>query len=789
MTKALCACTLIAIVQLSASGLHAGQLSPAPATPSAPQNPSATVQAVPALRPTVHPRLPADPAQYWMAPSAAQIKAARTGATAALVEAVTLEIDANYAKALTILMQPAVRQGALADYAAYYQGLAELRLGRAADARRTFEALAAKPPVGFLVEATALRLGETYEALNDHPAALAVYQRLAAARTTAPDDVLMRLAREAKATGDTDKAIDAYSRVLYEFPFADNAAVASDELDRLPVAPIVQGSGRYKLELGRGERLFGAKRYAAAKPVFAALRGLAAGDERELIDLRIAECDYFLKQTRAARDGVRPYIEKASRQGEALFFYALAQRELGDVAEYLRTVRRIADDFPQQSWAEEALNNLATYYIREDEDDLADTTFREMYEKFPTGHYAERAAWKIGWRAYRQANYADTLRVFESAAAFFGRSDYRPAWLYWSARAHEALKNDSAADARYTLVATDYLNSYYGRLAVARLSDRGGRVPKQRLIADVSTGPADDGAISPAALPPNESTVRALLAAELFDQAIDELRYAQKNWGNSAVVEATFGWIYNRQGDLRAGINAMKRAYPQYLASGGEQMPIALQRVRFPINYWPEIRKYASQRDLDPYMVAALINQESTFTADVRSHANAYGLMQLLPSTGRQYARSLRLPRRFSIKMLTTADTNLRMGTAYFADLVRQFGGAHFALATYNAGPNRVTRWIAERPGIEQEEFIDDIPFPETQDYVKKIIGQAEDYRRLYGPAAASAAADDEDEVKPAVATKTPAAKPAGKKPAVKKAPPVKKKSRPAAKPAARKRA
>jgi soluble lytic murein transglycosylase len=85
------------------------------------------------------------------------------------------------------------------------------------------------------------------------------------------------------------------------------------------------------------------------------------------------------------------------------------------------------------------------------------------------------------------------------------------------------------------------------------------------------------------------------------------------------------------------------------------------------------------------------------------------------------------------------------MGTAYFSDLVKQFGGEHFALATYNAGPSRVSKWISERPGVERAEFIDDIPFPETQDYVKKILGQAEDYRRLYGPAAMMASADNGD--------------------------------------------
>ena len=149
-------------------------------------------------------------------------------------------------------------------------------------------------------------------------------------------------------------------------------------------------------------------------------------------------------------------------------------------------------------------------------------------------------------------------------------------------------------------------------------------------------------------------------------------------------------------------------------------------------------------------MMAALIAQESTFTADVRSAANAYGLMQLLPSTGRQYARSELKTRRFSLGLLTTAEPNLKMGTAYFADLVKQFGGAHFALATYNAGPNRVARWISEHPGAARDEFIDDIPFPETQNYVKKIIGTAEDYRRLYS-AESGRGGDSDDDATPAV--------------------------------------
>jgi soluble lytic murein transglycosylase len=176
----------------------------------------------------------------------------------------------------------------------------------------------------------------------------------------------------------------------------------------------------------------------------------------------------------------------------------------------------------------------------------------------------------------------------------------------------------------------------------------------------------------------------------------------------------------------------MKRAYPQYLASGGEELPKDVLAVIFPIDYGDLIRKYATQQNIDPYLLAALVAQESTFVRDIRSGANAYGLMQLVPATAREYAQRLKL--RYSLNLLTSADANIQMGTAYLADKIRQFGDVHLALASYNAGERAVRRWMAERPDVvDREEFIDDIPYPETQNYVKRVLGTAEDYRHLYG--------------------------------------------------------
>ena len=157
------------------------------------------------------------------------------------------------------------------------------------------------------------------------------------------------------------------------------------------------------------------------------------GDDREVVDLRIAECDYFLKRYAAARDGVQPYLDNASRKAEAKFFYASAIRGLGDADEATRLTTRAGRRVSrQQLGGRRAQQPRHALHRDERSDDLAAQTFKELYDEFPSGPYAERSAWKYGWRAYTTGNYAETARVFESAAAAFPRSDYRPPYLYWA---------------------------------------------------------------------------------------------------------------------------------------------------------------------------------------------------------------------------------------------------------------------------------------------------------------------------------------------------------------------
>jgi len=730
--------------------------------------------------PTDHPPLPSGLHLYWLVPPAGWTPASSdvVEAARALARAAMLIGDEKPAQALSFVRPAALAATPLAPYAAYLTGLAELGLERYEPARATFDRLRASAPPGYLAEAAALQLAEVNSTLGDHAAAVALYAGVLGGKPDAADDVLLRLARAATSAGDGPRALTAYESLYYDWPGTEAAEAAEREMTAAERAPLGPGSARLGRELARGERLFEDRRYGPARESFERIAGLVEGDAAELVSLRLAECDYFLRRYTRVREDVKPWLEGASRRAEARYFDLMTARATGRRDEYIALTRTLVEAFPESSWAEDALNSLASMHTVDDEDEQADAVYRELASRFPSGRHTARAQWKIGWRAYRLRRYAEAANVFEGAAVTFPRSDYRPSWLYWSAQARERLGDRVGADEGFRLAVTDYGNSYFGRLAAKALASHGtplhtpadGPAAAGTGTSGLGSADAADGAPLGAAAPPTADLIRWLIAIGMYDEALDEVRYAERTWGSSPVLAATRAWLLNRTGDLRSAINLMRRTYPQFLTAAGTSMPRDVLEIIFPLDHWPLIREHAALHKLDPYLVAALVAQESTFQRDIVSPAGAIGLMQLMPTTGRQWARRLGI-RAFSRQKLTVPEINVRIGTAYLATLVTRFGSDDLALAAYNAGESRVVRWRRERPDLPREEFIDDIPFPETQNYVRRILGTAEDYRRLYGGREATSAAASKPRpviIKKPPATKTP---PAVKKPAVAKKP------------------
>jgi soluble lytic murein transglycosylase len=714
---------IVAALALAGAGGFSG-LAPQPAahTLDAAQQEAAT------LAPTAHPPLPAT---LWMAP---EDDGGRTPAPVLerFVRGARLIDEGGDVKAaLPLVSAAALASTPVADYAQYYTGLAQVTLGQLTQAEATFSALAARDLPGHLSEDAALKEAELRERRKDFTGALAIYERLAARKTMAPHVVLARLGAAAEAAGQRARAVEAFFDVYYEYPLSAEATQAESALTRFKAWE--QGrAGRFDRELDRAHTLYTARRWAAAQTAYERLQPQARGDVRSLVTVRAAACAVQLRQHKLARTALAPYLSGGLYAAEARFHHAAATRGLGLHDDYVGRVRTLVAEHPDSPWAHEALDALATHYIMTDRRPAADEVFRETLRRFPEGRFSDRAAWRSGWWAYRAGNLAEAAALFEQGAAAFPRSDYRPSWLYWSARAYEQLGRTAEAQSRYRLTAADYLNSYYGRIAWTRLQTLGPTALPARVTVTADAAPP---------LPPTADKIRMLIGLDLHREALNELRYAQRVWGDSPAIQATIALIRHRQGmqvrtvdrfaDLRGAITIMRRAYPQFMAAGGEQLPDDVLRVIFPLDYWPLIQKHAAAHKLDPYLMAALVSQESTFTASIRSSANAIGLMQVIPATGLRYARRLGITP-FSSARLTEPEVNVRIGTTYFSELSARFGGDHFALASYNAGEGRVVRWRAERPNLPQDEFIDDIPFPETQNYVKRILGTAEDYRRLY---------------------------------------------------------
>ena len=666
-------------------------------------------------------------AELYLAPDNASMSA-----RAGLARAVTDLDEGRAADALAVFRANA-GDALLGGYSLLYLGRAQLAVGEIEEATATSQKLQATSPTGYLEEAALLLAADVATSGQNPAAAMQALQRVAdRPLLIAPTAVQLRLGRAAAEAGEREAAVRALSSIYFESPLAPEASDATAALASLRAIPGTASAATVTRFIGRGEKLFAAKQYTDARAAFAAAEDAATGDDRDLAELRQAECDFYLKKYPAAMTALAKFRARTeARAGEAEYFVFSILRETGKMDEYVTRYRAFVDANSDPLYAERALNDLAQFHTLANDDEKAAEVFAELYRRFPSGAFSERAAWKAGWWAYKAGDFATTARIFESASVVMPRADMRPAWLYWAARAHLGARETDLALAGLAHTIADYRNTYYGRVAIRETQE-----------IQAALRPTGAGQVSPASLtwpatvvagtrPPNAALVQTLLASGMYDEAIGELRWAQSTSGTSPLIEATIAVALNRQGKLRPGITAMRRAYPQFMAAGGEALPEDILTIIFPVDHWDVIQQISLRKRLDRFLMAALIAQESTFQADIRSAANAWGLMQIVPATGREYAQKLSI-RPFSTNRLIDPIVNVEIGTTYFADLVRRFGGDVPALAAYNAGPSRVVKWLAERPHDDQEVFIDDIPFAETQNYVKRILGTAEDYRRLY---------------------------------------------------------
>ena len=302
--------------------------------------------------------------------------------------------------------------------------------------------------------------------------------------------------------------------------------------------------------------------------------------------------------------------------------------------------------------------------------------------------------------------------------------------LYWRGRLYETQDHNPArAAANYRAIVRTYQHYFYAQMARRRLASLGNTeqisepqldhiqpVPQPRLV---ETFPADS---------PHLAKARLLANAGLNDYMAQEIAADPDSASWSGLAEAQ---IYASYGETFRAMRALKRALPYSASAPIKSIPLVYWRILFPEPWWDTIRAESAKNNLDPYLVASLIRQESEFNPSAISHANAWGLMQLLPSSGKAMAREEGL-KHFQTFQLLDPETNIRLGTRYLRQVLDKFGGVpEYAMAAYNAGDNRVADWQAAGPYSGMDEFVESIPFTETRGYVQAILRNEETYKAI----------------------------------------------------------
>ncbi|MDH5445009.1 MAG: transglycosylase SLT domain-containing protein [Gammaproteobacteria bacterium] len=363
----------------------------------------------------------------------------------------------------------------------------------------------------------------------------------------------------------------------------------------------------------------------------------------------------------------------------------------------------IRDDYQFTPEDHQRIERRLIYKLSQNENEQAQHLFKELTPAIPDNrmftYYTLSALQDRDWKS--ALNWMGRLDATE-------QQDSR--WRYWRARALEALGHLEEARGLYLLIAND--RSYYSFLA----SDRSGLSYR---FEDKPIEYSDEELLSLKKFP------ALLRAGELF--FLKRIVEARREW-NVAIRQM------NREQLLKASKLAQQFGwYDRAIITMAQAGYWDDLELRFPLAHQNLVLKHANRQKINPAWAFAIIRQESAFTADARSHAGAMGLMQLMPRTARQVARSMRIrrPKRHDLINVTT---NVRLGVRYLKKVYDKFkGNSVLATAAYNAGGHRVKQWLPESGSTPADIWVEQVPFQETQDYLKRVLVYTIIYEKRLG--------------------------------------------------------
>jgi soluble lytic murein transglycosylase len=404
----------------------------------------------------------------------------------------------------------------------------------------------------------------------------------------------------------------------------------------------------------------------------------------------------------------------------------LKRRMIGPVLKYLGELEQLA---PQDESLPGIFLELLKYNHGRRDEVTAGHWLKRLATAFGSSPEASDAYWLVIWDAIERREYARALPLLEQAIAVsapFHPVD-RARLHYWRGRLQMRQGDQAAAEATWRELEQRYPYGYYTSLAEWMRQSReivlvGGRhdsvpdpgpAPLVEALWAIEPFPAALFLFSVGEMDLGQSLLRDAVARKLPDDALEE-------------AGALFYYLERHYLQLRLMANHLLSD----LRQSRVERTVLWQRA-FPRPHWDVVQRLAEEQHIDPYFVLAIMREESRFYSSANSTAGARGLMQLMPSTARMVAKHNGLD--YDEELLHTPEFNIPIGTMYLKRVLERFdGNPVFAAAAYNAGPTNARRWVNRYGELPLDEFVERIPFGETQRYVKRVFLSYLVYTQLY---------------------------------------------------------
>ncbi|MGH7204827.1 MAG: transglycosylase SLT domain-containing protein [Nitrospiraceae bacterium] len=450
---------------------------------------------------------------------------------------------------------------------------------------------------------------------------------------------------------------------------------------------------------------------------------------RNEVRLKLGTSLVRLKRYDQARQVFQDLVaDRVSESSEAAVWLARIYLRQGDGERLLA----MPQSFPKLSLSVEQKAAILLFAGMWQEDqaqyDQALATYRQAAQIGGDSEQKSEVLWRTGWIQYRTGRLREAVESFQQVVNGKDDGQFTPQVLYWMARALESQKDERVADA-YAQLCRQYPLSYYGQLTRSCTSASSSIAPSGTSSPEAS-GSTYEGTRMDLWRDPHYRKAIELKLLRLDQEAARELAWLTETYARDRLALLELSVLLSEAGAYHPALRIVRLHFRDSLERGGEPIPSALWRVAYPTGYLPTIQAYAGNQ-VDPYLVAAIIREESQYDSRAVSRVGAVGLMQVMPATAQTVARSLGVPDVMRDELFNQ-EINIRLGVGYLAKLLQQFSGnIMYTVAAYNAGPAAVSDWILKHGDKEPDEFVELIPYQETRQYVKRVLRSYREYHRL----------------------------------------------------------